>query len=293
MTVSASRVSVAMAESPWHAARRRFLANRLARFSLVYLCLIAIAVIIVPAASSTTYYDADWDNISAAPSAESGHLFGTDSIGRDVFLRTFYGGRLSLAVGIVATFVSLSIGVAYGAIAGYLGGRVDQVMMRAVDVLYALPFMFLVILLMSLFGRSIILIFVAIGAINWLDIARIVRGQALALKRKEFVEAARAAGTSDSKIVRRHIVPNLLGVVVVYVSLTIPQVILVESFLSYLGLGIQEPMTSWGALVSEGAKEMETAPWMLLFPSAFLVSTLFCFNFVGDGLRDALDPKSL
>jgi oligopeptide transport system permease protein len=191
----------------------------------------------------------------------------------------------------VATAVSLVIGITYGAVAGYLGGRVDQVMMRAVDILYALPFMFLVILLMVLFGRNIVLIFIAIGAINWLDMARIVRGQTLSLKNREFVEAARAGGVPTLRIIRRHIVPNLLGVVVVYVTLTIPHVILVESFLSFLGLGVQEPMTSWGALVNEGAQELETSWWMIVFPSLFLAATLFCFNFLGDGLRDALDPR--
>jgi oligopeptide transport system permease protein len=191
----------------------------------------------------------------------------------------------------VSTIVSLVIGIAWGATAGYIGGRTDRIMMRIVDILYALPFMFLVILLMVLFGRQIVLIFVAIGAINWLDMARIVRGQTLGLKQREFVEAARVSGVGTARIILRHIVPNLLGVVVIYVTLTIPQVILVESFLSFLGLGVQEPMTSWGALVSEGAQEMENAPWMLLFPSLCLALTLFCFNFLGDGLRDALDPR--
>ena len=196
-----------------------------------------------------------------------------------------------MLVGLVATLVSLLIGIAYGATAGYVGGRLDHLMMRFVDILYAMPFMFFVILLMVLFGRNIVLIFVAIGAINWLDMARIVRGQTLSLKRREFIEAAEALGTPVFDIIRRHIVPNLLGVVVVYVTLTIPQVILVESFLSFLGLGVQEPMTSWGALVNDGAQEMESAPWLLIFPAVFLAATLFCFNFIGDGLRDALDPK--
>jgi oligopeptide transport system permease protein len=229
--------------------------------------------------------------ISVAPDLASGHVFGTDSLGRDLFVRTLQGGRISLLVGVVATLVSLGIGVAWGATAGYVGGRVDHVMMRIVDILYAMPFMFFVILLMVFLGRNILLIFVAIGAINWLDMARIVRGQTLSLKEKEFVEAAEAMGVGAFDIIRRHIVPNLLGVVVVYVTLTIPQVILVESFLSFLGLGVQEPMTSWGALVNEGAQEMESAPWMLIIPALFLATTLFCFNFIGDGLRDALDPK--
>ena len=194
-------------------------------------------------------------------------------------------------VGLVATLVSLIIGITYGATAGYIGGRTDAIMMRIVDILYAMPFMFFVILLMVFFGRSIILIFIAIGAINWLDMARIVRGQTLSLKRKEYIEAAQACGVSTPRIIMRHIVPNLLGIVVVYVTLTVPQVILVESFLSFLGLGVQEPNTSWGALVNEGAADMESATWALLFPAGFLATTLFCFNFIGDGLRDALDPK--
>ena len=194
-------------------------------------------------------------------------------------------------IGIVSTLVSLIIGITYGAIAGYLGGKVDAIMMRIVDILYALPFMFLVILLMVMFGRHIMLIFIAIGAINWLDMARIVRGQTLSLKEREFVTAARAIGVKKRYIILRHIIPNLLGIVVIYVTLTIPQVILAESFLSFLGLGVQEPLTSWGALVNDGAQEMESAPWMLLFQASFLAITLFCFNFLGDGLRDALDPK--
>ena len=194
-------------------------------------------------------------------------------------------------VGLVATLVSLLIGVSYGATAGYFGGTADRIMMRIVDIVYALPFMFFVILLMVVLGRHIMLIFVAIGAINWLDMARIVRGQTLSLKNTEFVEAAKACGVNDWDIIKRHITPNLLGVVIVYVTLTIPQVILIESFLSFLGLGVQEPMSSWGALISDGAQDMESAPWTLIVPSVFLTVTLYCFNFIGDGLRDALDPK--
>ncbi len=271
----------------WQTLRR----NRAAVVSAIIIAVMAVLVIIGPFFSPYSYDFTDWGNLSVGPSFETGHIFGTDTLGRDLFVRTLFGGRISLMVGIVATLVSLLIGVSYGATAGYLGGRVDHIMMRIVDSLYAMPFMFFVILLMVLFGRNIVLIFVAIGAINWLDMARIVRGQTLTLKHREFVEAAEAQGVATFTIIRRHIVPNLLGIVAVYVTLTIPQVILVESFLSFLGLGVQEPMTSWGALVKEGADEMESAPWMLIFPAVFLAVTLFCFNFVGDGMRDALDPK--
>jgi oligopeptide transport system permease protein len=265
--------------------------NRAAIVALIILVTMTVFVVIAPLLIPYSIDETDWDSISIAPSLQSGHLFGTDGLGRDLLVRTLQGGRISLLVGIVATLVSLLIGISYGAVSGYFGGRVDQVMMRIVDILYALPFMFLVILLMVFFGRNILLIFVAIGAINWLDMARIVRGQTLSLKNREYIEAARAGGVTTSRIIRRHIVPNLLGIVAVYVTLTIPQVILVESFLSFLGLGVQEPMTSWGALVNEGAQEMENAPWMLVFPALFLTVTLFCFNFLGDGLRDALDPR--
>ena len=277
--------------SLWMDAWRTLRRNRAAVVSAIIIAVIAVLVIVGPFFSPYSYDFTDWGNLSVGPSLETGHIFGTDTLGRDLFVRTLFGGRISLMVGIVATLVSLLIGISYGATAGYLGGRVDHIMMRIVDILYAMPFMFFVILLMVLFGRNIVLIFVAIGAINWLDMARIVRGQTLTLKHREFVEAAEAQGVATFTIIRRHIVPNLLGIVAVYVTLTIPQVILVESFLSFLGLGVQEPMTSWGALVKEGADEMESAPWMLIFPAVFLASTVFCFNFVGDGLRDALDPK--
>jgi oligopeptide transport system permease protein len=277
--------------SLWSDAWRVLRRNRAAMTALLLLATMTLLVIVGPWLSAFSFDATDWDRISEPPSLASGHWFGTDALGRDLFVRTLYGGRISLLVGAVATAVSLLIGISYGAIAGYVGGRVDQVMMRIVDILYALPFMFLVILLMVLFGRNIVLIFFAIGAINWLDMARIVRGQAMSLRSKEYVEAARAGGVRTGRIIFRHIVPNLLGVVIVYATLTVPQVILVESFLSFLGLGVQEPMTSWGALVNEGAQELENAPWMLLFPATWLALTLFCFNFVGDGLRDALDPR--
>lgn len=291
-TIAPVLVEVAAGRSLWADARRRLFANRAAMASLVVLALMILLILLGPLLSPWAFDYIDFDGAwRAPPQAEGMHLFGTDQLGRDLYVRTLIGGRISLMVGIVATLVSLLIGVSYGAVAGYFGGRVDAVMMRAVDILYAMPFMFLVILLMVVFGRHLLLIFVAIGAINWLDMARIVRGQTLALRNREFVIAARASGVRNAVIIRRHIVPNLLGVVAVYVTLTIPQVILVESFLSFLGLGVQEPATSWGALVNEGARDMEAAPWALAFPAGFLALTLFCFNFIGDGLRDALDPK--
>ncbi|MBA3562458.1 MAG: ABC transporter permease subunit [Gammaproteobacteria bacterium] len=274
----------------WTDALARLRHNRAAMISLIVLVCVIVLVLLGPSASPYAYDDTNFDAISLPPSAGDAHYFGTDTLGRDLFVRTLIGGRLSLLVGLVATLVSLVIGVSYGATAGYFGGRVDHLMMRIVDILYAMPFLFLVILLLVFFGRNLLLMFVAIGAINWLDMARIVRGQTLSLRRREFVEAAVVGGVPPFTIIRRHIVPNLLGIVAVYVTLTIPQVMLVESFLSFLGLGVQEPMTSWGALVNEGARGMETTPWMLIFPALFLAATLFCFNFVGDGLRDALDP---
>jgi oligopeptide transport system permease protein len=283
--------AVVKGRSLWADAWRTLTQNRAAMVGAWVIGAMTVLVIVGPWLSAYAYDFTDWRNASIGPSLETRHLFGTDTLGRDLFVRTLYGGRISLLVGIVATAVSLIIGVAYGAIAGYFGGRIDHLMMRVVDILYALPFMFFVILLMVFVGRSILLIFVAIGAVNWLDMARIVRGQTLSLKHREFIEAAEAQGVAALAIIRRHVVPNLLGVVAVYATLTIPQVILVESFLSFLGLGVQEPMTSWGGLVHDGAEELESAPWMLIFPAVFLATTLFCFNFLGDGMRDALDPK--
>ena len=274
----------------WRGALARLAENRAAMASAVVLVLVCLAVLAGPWLVSFTPQAIDWNQISTAPSFHSGHLLGTDANGRDLLARVLMGGRVSLAVGLVATLVSVLIGVIYGATAGYLGGRVDQLMMRSVDVLYALPFLFLVILLTVYFGRHIMLIFLAIGAINWLDMSRIVRGQAMSLKNQEFVLAARATGVSSAGILLRHILPNLTGIVVVYATLTVPQVILAESFLSFLGLGVQEPLTSWGSLISEGAREMENAPWMLVYPGLGLGVTLLCLNFLGDGLRDALDP---
>lgn len=218
-------------------------------------------------------------------------LFGADSNGRDLLTRTLIAGRVSLAIGLLATTVAFLIGVIYGAVSGYLGGHVDLVMMRVVDILYALPFIFFVIMLVVFFGRNFVLMFIAVGAVEWLDMARIVRGQTLSIKRQEYVQAAQALGVTPAGILKRHIIPNTLGPVVVYMTLLVPKVILLESFLSFLGLGVQEPMTSWGVLIAEGARNIEGAPWLLIGPAIFLVSTLFALNFIGDGLRDALDPK--
>ena len=218
-------------------------------------------------------------------------FFGTDANGRDLMTRTLIAGRVSLIIGLLASGVALLIGVTYGSLSGYFGGRVDLFMMRVVDVLYSLPFIFFVILLVVFFGRNFILMFIAVGAVEWLDMARIVRGQTLSIKRQEYVLAAEAMGVGAGGILRRHIIPNTLGPVVIFVTLLVPKVILLESFLSFLGLGVQEPMTSWGVLISEGARNLQGASWMLIFPSIFLTTTLFALNFIGDGLRDALDPK--
>jgi oligopeptide transport system permease protein len=226
-----------------------------------------------------------------APIERRRFLFGTDANGRDLLTRTLVAGRVSLAIGLLATAVAIMIGVIYGAFAGYLGGRVDLVMMRFVDILYSLPFIFFVIMLVVFFGRNFVLMFIAVGAVEWLDMARIVRGQTLSIKRQEYVQAAEALGVTTGGIIRRHVIPNTLGPVIVYVTLLVPKVILLESFLSFLGLGVQEPMTSWGVLISDGAKNIQGATGMLVFPALFLVSTLFALNFIGDGLRDALDPK--
>jgi oligopeptide transport system permease protein len=282
--------SAVRGRSLWDDARRRLFRNRAAVASMAALAVLVLAALIGPYFAPYAYDAINKEDVWAPPLTQ-GHLLGADSLGRDLLARLLMGLRVSLAIGLVATSVSLLIGVAWGATAGYLGGRLDEAMMRIVDVLYSLPFIFFVILLMVTFGSNIILIFVAIGAVEWLTMCRIVRGQTLALKHKEFVEAARAAGLGTSGIIRRHIVPNLLGPVVVYVTLTTPAVILAESFLSFLGLGVQEPLTSLGTLISKGAQDMELAPWLLIFPSIVMVVTLMCFNFIGDGLRDAIDPK--
>lgn len=276
--------------SLWDDAGRRLMRNKAAVASMVTLGVLVLAAVVGPFLSPFAYDQVDKEDVWMAP-LTAGHLLGSDALGRDLLVRLLIGLRVSLAIGVVATLVSLVIGVAWGAVAGYLGGKVDEVMMRFVDVLYSLPFIFFVILLTVTFGSNIVLIFVAIGAVEWLTMSRIVRGQTLTLKNKEFIEAARAAGLGRAAIIARHIVPNLLGPVVVYVTLTIPAVILAESFLSFLGLGVQPPMASLGALIAGGASDMELAPWLLVFPSLVMVLTLMCFNFIGDGLRDAIDPK--
>jgi len=277
--------------SLWVDARRRLFANRAAVASMIILFTVVMLAVFANLLSPHSFEATNYDIISIGPTLTDFHIFGTDAIGRDLFIRTLYGARVSLAVGIIATCVALSIGVLYGATAGFVGGRLDNIMMRIVDILYTMPFMFFVIVLMAMFGRNIFLLFFAIGAVEWLTMARIVRGQTLAIRGREFIEAAVAAGVSKPRMIIRHVVPNVIGPILIYVTLTIPSVILAESFLSFLGLGVQEPLTSWGALISEGANETETAPWMLLFPASFMAVTLFCFNFIGDGLRDALDPK--
>jgi len=290
------RVTEVEGRSLWQDARRRFLSNRAAVASLIILTLITALALLGPLLSPWHYEDIDWAALSdiatlGRPAIESGHYFGTDTLGRDIFVRTLQGGQISLLVGILGSFVAIVIGTLYGATSGFIGGRVDSLMMRLLEILNSFPFMFFIIILMTIFGRHIFLIFVAIGAVSWLDMARIVRGQTLSLKHKEYIEAAHACGTSTARIILRHIVPNVLGVVVIYATLLVPNMILLESFISFLGLGVQEPMTSWGAMISEGADTMELAIWQLAWPLSFLVVTLFCFNFLGDGLRDALDPK--
>jgi len=271
----------------WQRVRR----NRVIVISGGILTSLVLVAIIGPLVSPHDYLQTDFGNILQAPSIAGGHPFGTDDLGRDLFVRTLLGVQVTIVIALIASAVSLVIGVLYGAVAGFAGGRVDAIMMRFVDTLYALPFIFFVILLMVAFERNFFLIFVAIGAVNWLDMARIVRGQTLSLREREFVQAAQLTGVSFARIVLRHIAPNLIGVVVVYVTLTIPQAILVESFLSFLGLGIQEPQTSLGALIDAGVNQMEGASWVLLIPATLLALILLCFNFVGDALRDVFDSR--
>ena len=268
----------------------RLRANRMAMISLFILIGITILSFIGPSISPYAYDQQNLDRVFEGPGKD--HIFGTDNLGRDLFARTTYGGRISLAVGLLATLVSPVIGVSYGMFSGYTGGRVDAWMMRAVDVLYALPFTIFVILLMVMFGRNFLLLFLAIGAVEWLTMARITRAQTMNLKRSEFVEAARALGYSHGRILFRHLLPNLIGPIIIYATLTVPAVMLLEAVLSFLGLGVQAPMSSWGSLIKEGAEKMDAAPWLLFFPGMFFCLSLFALNFLGDGLRDALDPKS-
>ena len=271
-----------MIDSRWSSMRRGY------RTSIVYILLLAIALFLGPWLSPWGEEHIDWNAIDTPPSLM--HWFGTDGSGRDLLVRTMAGGRVSLTIALLATLLSFAIGLPWGAIAGYAGGRVDQVMMRIVDGLYGLPFMFLVILLVVFFGRNLYLLFIAIGAVSWLDLARIVRGQTLVVKNAMYIEAAKALGVPDPWIVTRHVVPNVMGPALVYATLTIPGVIIAESFISFLGLGIQEPQTSWGVLIADGATRLH-APWQLIFPATFLAVTLLVLNVAGDQLRDAMDPQ--
>jgi len=280
-----------VSRSLWRQAGRRFRRNRAAMGSVVILAIIALTSTLVPMFWPHGIEDASWESILVPPGLADWHWFGTDANGRDLLVRTFYGGRISLTIGLLTTVVALVIGVTYGAVAGFVGGRTDGFMMRFVDVLYSLPLIFFIIILVTVFGRNIFLVFIAIGAVEWLTMSRIVRGQTLTVKAKEYVESAVAIGLSRGAILRRYIIPNVLGPVIVYVTLLIPTNIIVESYLSFLGLGVQEPLTSWGLLISQGAGQLDTAPWLIFFPATFLAVTMFCFNFIGDGLRDALDPR--
>jgi len=283
--------------SLWADARTRFMRNKAAMISLFILVFIVLFSFVGPYFAVWTYEQIDWNTMGSAatlgmPSIETGHYFGTDDLGRDLYSRVIQGTQISLMVGIVGATIAVVVGTLYGATSGYIGGRTDQIMMRIVDILMAIPFMFVLILLLVVFGRSIVMLFVGIGLLSWLDMSRIVRGQTLNLKNKEFIEAAQATGVSDYKIIIRHIVPNLLGIVAVYATLLVPGIIIAESFISFLGLGVQEPKTSWGALISEGAGTINyDTEWQLLVPLSFFIVTLFCFYFIGDGLRYALDPK--
>lgn len=282
--------TVERGSSPWQDAWHRLQKNRLAVAGGFTLAILALLCLAGPWFLRATYQEQNLGLGATPPSAA--HWLGTDTLGRDLLVRLLYGGRISLGVGLCATFVALTIGVVYGAVAGYLGGKADAVMMRIVDIVYALPFTIFVILLMVFFGRNIILLFVAIGAVEWLTMARIVRGQIMTLKKMEFIEAARALGYGHRRIIFRHLLPNALGPIIVYATLTIPAVMLLEAFLSFLGLGVQPPMSSWGTLIKDGAEKMEEFWWLLVFPGGIFSLTLFSLNFLGDGLRDALDVRA-
>jgi oligopeptide transport system permease protein len=277
--------------SPWMDAAARFVRNRAAVLSVCLLSFIVLACIVGPWMLPNAFDSTDWEAMSQPPIWKNFHWFGTDESGRDLLVRCLMGGRVSLMVGLMATLSSATVGIVWGATAGFIGGRTDAFMMRVVDMMYAVPYLLIAILMITLLGRAFYLVVITITVFSWMTMARVVRGQTLSLRSKEFVEAARAMGVPTRTIIFRHIIPNLLGVVVIYTTVTVPSVILVESVLSFLGLGIQEPMTSWGVLIHDGTTVMEFSPWILLFPSALLCLTLYCFNFIGDGLRDALDPK--
>jgi oligopeptide transport system permease protein len=296
-TQDGEAVQLVKGRSLWQDAGRRFLRNRAALVSAAVLVLIVAFTFVGPLFAKWSIERIDWSVIGTvlekgAPSFATGHYFGTDDVGRDLFSRVIEGIQISLIVGVLGSAVAVVVGTLYGAVAGYFGGRLDSAMMRFVDILYSIPYMFILILLLIIFGRSFVMLFVGIGMISWLGMSRVVRGQTLTLKNREFVEAAVATGVKPLAIVVRHIVPNLLGIVAVYATLLIPEMILLESFISFLGLGIQEPNTSLGALISEGAQTMQFGTiWQIAFPLGFFVVVLFSFFFVGDGLRDALDPK--
>lgn len=275
--------------SLWSDAKYRLKKNRLAVFSFYFLLLEGLVFFLIPLLLGLNFEAQDLEKTLSAPAFS--HWFGTDSLGRDLFSRVLFGGRVSLTVGLLASLVSALVGVVYGSLAGFLGGKWDNLLMRVVDILYALPFIFLVIILMVYFGRNFVLLFVALGLTQWLTMARIVRGQVLSLRKKEFIEAAKVTGITKTRLLCKHLIPNTLGPVIVYLTLTVPAVILEEAFLSYLGLGVQAPLASWGTLIKDGVDVMDIAPWMLFFPALFLSATLFSLNFLGDGLRDALDPK--
>lgn len=279
-----------MNNSLWKDALNRLISNKLSLYSCIYIILIIFLALITPLIAPYDYAYQDLDLGPSGPSAQ--HLLGTDTLGRDLLTRMLYGSRISLLVGFLATLVALSIGVIWGTIAGFSGGKIDTIMMRIVDVLYGIPFIIFVILLMVIFGRNLILLFMAIGAVEWLTMARIVRSQVMTLSKQEFILSARAMGVSKAGIIFRHLIPNSIGPVIVYATLTVPQIMLLEAFLSFLGLGVQAPLSSWGLLIRDGAVSMEEYWWLLIFPSLAFSLTLFSLNFIGDGLRDALDPKS-
>ncbi|HJX34638.1 MAG TPA: ABC transporter permease [Desulfatiglandales bacterium] len=283
-------IEIEKGTSLWSNSWYRLKQNRLAMIGLFILLIMVLISLLTPWVAPYSYEVQDLNLGATPPSAE--HWLGTDIFGRDMLTRIMYGSRVSLAVGFLATAVSLIIGVTWGSVSGFSGGRVDAVMMRIVDILYALPFVIFVILLMVVFGRNLLLLFMAIGAVEWLTMARIIRGQVLSIREKEYIDSAIITGIPNSRIISRHILPNAIGPIIVYTTLTIPSVILLESFLSFLGLGIQPPMCSWGLLINYGVETMEEYPWLLIFPGVVLSITLFSLNFLGDGLRDALDPKS-